>query len=61
MKQNKIYRFGYITKEKLSEKKINFTMKYKKNKEDIVDKYEIEPIELLPGEELFKLIIYSKI
>ena len=61
MKQNKIYRFGYITKEKISQKKINFSVKYKQNKEDIVKKYDIEPIELPPGEELSKLIIYNKI
>jgi uncharacterized protein YegL len=61
MKQNKIYRFDYITKEKISKKKINFTIKYTQNKEDIVKKYEIEPIELPPGEELSKLIIYNKI
>jgi hypothetical protein len=61
MKQNKIYRFGYITKEKISQKKINFSMKYKQNKEEIVQKYDIEPIELSPGEELSKLIIYDKI
>ena len=61
MKQNKIYRFGYITNEKISQKKINFSMKYKQNKEDIVKKYDIEPIELPPGEELSKLIIYDKI
>ena len=61
MKQNKIYRFGYITKEKIPQKKINFSMKYKQNKEEIVQKYDIEPIELPPGEELSKLIIYDKI
>ena len=61
MKQNKIYRFGYITKEKIPQKKINFSMKYKQNKEDIVKKYNIEPFELSPGEELSKLIIYDKI
>ena len=61
MKQNKIYRFGYITKEKIPQKKINFSMKYKQNKEEIVQKYDIEPIELSPGEELSKLIIYDKI
>ena len=61
MKQNKVYRFGYITKEKISQKKINFSVKYKQNKEDIVKKYDIEPIELPEGEELSKLIIYNKI
>ena len=61
MKLNKIYRFGYITKEKITQKKINFSLTYKQNKEDIVKKYEIEPNELPPGEELSKLIIYNKI
>ena len=61
MKQNKVYKFGYIIKEKLSDKKVNFSMKYKQNKEDIIKKYEMEPIELPPGEELSKLIIYKNI
>lgn len=36
-------------------------MKYKQNKEDIIKKYEMESIELPPGEELCKLIIYKYI
>ena len=61
MKNNKIYRFGYIAKENLSKKKIYFKMKYKLNKIDTIKKYEIKPIELPPGEELSQLIIYHKI
>ena len=36
-------------------------MKYNQNKEEIVKKYELEPIEFPPGEELSKLIGYATI
>ena len=61
MKENIIYRFGYITKEKISNKTIKFTVKYKQNKEDIIKTLELEPIELPSGEELSKLIVYKNI
>ena len=61
MKKNKVYRIGYITKEKLSEKKINFAIKYKENQKDFNQKYQMEPIELQPGEELSKLIMYKNL
>ena len=61
MKKNKVYRIGYITKEKLSEKKINFAIKYKENQKDYNQKYQMEPIELQPGEELSKLIMYKNL
>ena len=61
MKKNKVYRIGYITKEKLPEKKINFEIKYKENQKDFNQKCQMEPIELQPGEELSKLIMYKNL
>ena len=60
-KPNKIYRFKYITKERPSEKKISFIVRYKKDQQDFKENYELEPIELPSGEELAKLIIYHDI
>lgn len=61
MKDNKIYKFGYILKDKSDKKKMEFIVRYTKNKQDIIKKYEMEPIELPSGEELSKLIIYNYI
>ena len=61
MKKNKVYRIGYITKEKLTEKKIDFLTKYKENQKEFNQKYQMEPIELQPGEELSKLIMYKNL
>ena len=61
LKQDKVYRFGYLTKEKLDMKNLNFTMEYKQNNEKNSKKYELEPNELSTGDELSKLIIYEYI
>ena len=59
---NKFYKFFYITEHKENKEKNIFTMKYKENSKDYIKKYEItEIIELPPGEELSKLIIYKYI
>ena len=58
--QNKTYRCYYITeKEKFENKKLNFEMEYTQNNENHQKKYSIETKELIPGDELSKLIIYE--
>ena len=59
---NEIYRLNYIIEEKIIDKeKLKFTFDFEYNKEKYPYKYTIEPIELTPGEELSKLIIYDYI
>ena len=58
--QNKTYRCYYIIeKEKFENKKLNFEMEYTQNNENHQKKYSIETKELIPGDELSKLIIYE--
>ena len=59
--QNKIYRFYYIIKEKLDNKKINIKAEYEYKEKKNTDNYEITPIELPIGDELSKLIVYNYI
>ena len=61
LKENKFYRFNYITKGKLDLKKVNFAVEYKQNGEKISKKYELELNELPIGDELSKLILYDYI
>ena len=59
---NEIYRLNYIIEEKIIDKeKLKLTFDFEYNKEKYPYKYTIEPIELTPGEELSKLIIYDYI
>ena len=51
--------FGYITKG--SFKQFDFTFKYIQNNNPFLRKYKINPVELPPGEELSKIIIYNYI
>ena len=58
--QNKINRYYYIIeKEKLENKKLDFKMTYTQNNKNYIKNYTIEPIELIPGEELSKLIMHK--
>ena len=60
--QNQINRYYYIIQEeKLENKKMNFKMEYSQNNEKYSKNYEIEPIELIQGDELSKLIMYEYI
>ena len=59
IKENIIYKFNYIINKKLEEKKLKFLVKYNKEGENKTQNYELEPIELPPGEELSKLIIHN--
>ena len=61
IKQNKIYRFGYITKQKLDLKQFDFTVEYKLNEKKFKKNYVITPNELPDGDELSKLLIYEYI
>ena len=57
IKENTIYKYYYIINKKLENKKINFSIKYKKEKEAKTKKVELDPIELPTGDQLSKLII----
>ena len=51
--------FGYITKGSI--KQFDFTFKYIQNNNPFLRKYKINPVELPPGDELSKIIIYNYI
>ena len=60
--QNQINRYYYIIQEeKFDNKKMKFKMEYTQNNEKYSKNYEIEPIELIQGDELSKLIMYEYI
>ena len=60
--QNQINRYYYIIQEeKLENKKMKFKVEYTQNNEKYSNNYyEIEPIELIQGDELSKLLLKYK-
>lgn len=60
--QKKINRYYYIIEEeKLESEKMNFKMEYTQGIEKYSKNYEVEPMELIKGDELSKLIMYEYI